>query len=565
MRSAWDPQTASNIARWLNGTYDEETKEAVRRLIEKHPQEAVDAFYTHLSFGTGGMRGLMDVGTNRINKYTIRATTQALANYINKHPSPSQGHSAFIGFDSRHHSHAFAQEAAQVLAANGIRVFLCKEFRPTPLISFGCRLKNCTAGIMITASHNPPQYNGYKVYWNDGGQVLPHQSQDIMNEMAKISNEGIVKSVSSINDPMITIVSEEIDRLYIDEGTRLQNYPEDNRLYGKDLKIIYTSLHGTGITLAPKMLSSWGFSNIAYVDAQVIPDGSFPTVEFPNPENRSALEMGLEKLQTSNSDLLIANDPDGDRVGIAVMHQGKSVMLNGNQIACLCLEHLCRTLKSPLTAAFIKTIVTTELFQAICDHYKAKCFNVPTGFKYVAELISEWEKNSDAPQFIFAAEESCGYLYGTLTRDKDAIIPSALIAEIALQAKRQGKTLIDHLHELYQKHGVFIEEVISVNFEETKAGKESMAKKMTDLRSHPPKELDGIDVVSFEDYLKHRPSSDTLLFRLADDSKLIVRPSGTEPKIKLYCGVVGSSLDLIEESRKKASQLLLSLKSILQK
>lgn len=583
MPHRWDSQTAFNIALWLNGNYDEETKKAVSQLIKKNPIEAQDAFYTNLGFGTGGIRGLVGVGTNRINLYTIRITTQSLANYINKQTMPLQGHSVFIGFDSRHHSLTFAHEAAKVLAANGIKVFLCQDFRPTPLISFGCRLKECTAAIMITASHNPAEYNGFKIYWSDGGQILPCHSVRILKELKKITNINLIKMTSSIKDPLISLISDEIDEIYIKEGFKLQNYPKDNQKHGKDLKIIYTSLHGTGITLTPRMLQEWGFNNISYVHEQIIADGNFPTVKSPNPENESTLAMGLKILLQHHGDILIANDPDADRVGIGVLDNEKAIMLSGNQVACLCLEHICKALKNQntISAAFIKTLVTTELFQAICQHYNVECVNVPPGFKYAAEIISERAKNPKSSQVIFGAEESCGYLYGTLTRDKDGVIPSALIAEIALQAKLEGKTLIDRLHELYRKYGVFVEEIISLNFEEAKTGKEKMAKKMAGFRYHIPLQLNGIDVVVFEDLLISvkknlktnekkkicHPQSDLILLWLADGSKLMIRPSGTEPKIKLYCGVVNSTFNFIEacikESKTHAKQLLNSLKSYL--
>lgn len=580
-----DPMTAANIALWLNGHYDEGTKEEVRQLIKENPKEATDAFYTSLSFGTGGMRGVMGVGSSRMNVYTIRAATQGLANYVNQQPSPESGHSAFIGFDSRHHSRTFAEEAAKVLAANGIRVFLCRDLRPTPLVSFGCRFKKCTTAIMITASHNPPQYNGYKVYWSDGGQVLPPHDTGIMEEAAKITDPNMVKIASSIDNPLITLVSEEIDAPYIEEGSCLQYYPEDNRRYSKDLKIIYTSLHGTGITLAPKMLAAWGFSNVAFVEKQIIPDGDFPTAKYPNPEEKAALTLGIEQLQATQSDILIATDPDADRVGVVVRHKGEAVILNGNQVASLCLEHVCEALtakkKMPEKAAFIKTIVTTELFQAICNAYQKPCINVLTGFKYIAETIFEWEKDPHGYQYLFGGEESYGYLLGTIARDKDAITASALISEMALHAKKQGKTLVDLLHDLYQKYGVFHEALLSVGFEESKAGKEKMAQSMANLRQHLPDHIYGIAVSAVEDYLSSirtdnttkkteaitLPKSDVLLFWLADGTKLIIRPSGTEPKVKLYCGVVNKENASIEErlkqSQAKATELLAALKQML--
>ena len=585
-----DSKTAFNISLWLNGCYDEETKKNVRHLVQNDLKEAIDAFYTDLSFGTGGMRGLMGIGSNRLNDYTVRATTQGLANYINYQPASSQGHSVFIGFDSRHHSHKFAEEAAKVMAAKGIRVFLCKDIRPTPLVSFGCRLKKCTAAIMITASHNPSGYNGYKVYWSDGGQVLPPHDTGIMQEISKVTDPIMVEKVFCVKHPLITFVSEEIDAAYINEATKLQYYPEENCQYGKDLKIVYTSLHGTGITLTPKMLKAWGFSNILLVDEQVIPDGNFPTAKFPNPEEKAALTLGIKKILATESDLLIATDPDADRVGIAVLHHHNVVVLNGNQIACLCLEHICEALtaqgKMPENAAFIKTIATTELFQSICDFYNKPCFNVLTGFKYIAEKILKWEKDlylegADSRSYIFGAEESYGYLFGTLTRDKDAVLTAALISQMALQAKRKNRTLVDLLYDLYRKYGVFVEDRISVSFNESKDGKEKMKQRMNYLRQHMQTEIQGIAVTAVEDYLSslktdfktgniekiYLPTSDVLLFKLTDGSKLIIRPSGTEPKIKLYCDVNEHLSSSIEETIKrlqnKAANLLSALKHLM--
>lgn len=585
MKNELEPKTQSNINLWLTGQYDEKTKEEVRRLVKDNPKEATDAFYTNLSFGTAGMRGLMGVGSNRMNDYTIKAATQGLANYVNKQPQPASGHSAFIGYDSRHHSRAFAEEAAKVLAGNGIKVYLCKDIRPTPLVSFGCRYYHCTTAIMITASHNPPEYNGYKVYWSDGGQVLPPHDIGIVEEAAKITDPALVKTAGSLDDPLIEIISEEVDQAYMEQASLLQNLASENQVHGKDLKIVYTSLHGTGITLVPEMLKRWGFSNLTFVAPQIIPDGNFPTAKYPNPEERQALSMGIELLKSTHSDLLIATDPDADRVGVAIMNKGEVVLLTGNQIAALCLEHVCESLASqgklPEKAAFVKTIVTTELFKAICDRYQKQCFNVLTGFKYIAQKIHEWEKDPRGYQYLFGAEESYGYLFGTIARDKDAVTASALICEMALQAKMQGKTLLDLLHDLYLKYGVFIETLISVGFEESKSGKEKMAQSMAVLRKEHPKQINGIEVSVVEDYLSSiktelktgraekimLPKSDMLLFWLVDGSKLIVRPSGTEPKIKLYCGVTGVATGSLEDVTKaletKASGQLEYLKTLL--
>jgi phosphomannomutase len=575
--------TARNVDLWLRGQYDEATKVEILKLMRENPQEVIDAFYTHLSFGTGGLRGIMGVGCNRMNVYTVRAATQGLANYINKQSQPSSMHSVVIGYDSRHNSRSFAEESAKVMAGNGIKVLIFQELRPSPLISFACRFKGCSAAIMITASHNPPEYNGYKVYWNDGGQVLPPHDKLIVHEVEQITDLSMVKMVETLSHPLIQWIWDEIDVVYLRESSALQHYPDINQADGKTLKIVYTSLHGTGITLIPKELANWGFSNVVYVKQQIIPDGSFPAVASPNPENKIALEMGIQVLENTRADLLIANDPDADRVGIAVSHRGQTQLLNGNQIACLCLNHVCKALtlqkKMPPKAAFIKSIGTTELFQAICDAYGKPCFNVLPGFKYYGEKIQQWENDANGYQYIFGGEESCGYLLGTLTHDKDAILSSALICEIALHAKRQGKTLVDFMEDLYWKHGLYFESLLSVEFDESKDGKEQMAAAMVKLREKAPKMFLGIEVVAIEDYLNSSktylqtgkkelltlPKSDVLVFWLADKSKLMIRLSGTEPKLKLYCGVFKKTFTSVSEAWKncqnKAEQLLQELLS----
>lgn len=582
-----DATTQKNVDLWLNERYDEETKKEVRELARHHPQELIDAFYTHLEFGTAGLRGIMGVGSNRMNVYTVRTATQALANHLAKQPTSNEDkHSVFIGYDSRHNSKLFAEEAAKVLAANNIRAYICKELRPTPLVSFGCRFEECSAAIMVTASHNPPQYNGYKVYWSDGGQVLPPHDIGIMAEYNALTDIAMIKRVDSLNHPLIEHVGEEVDHAYLNAINALQNYPESNQANGGRLKIVYTSLHGTGITLMPQAMALWGFTDVTPVKKQVIPDGDFPTAPSPNPEERKALTMGIETLQQIKGDLLIATDPDADRVAIAVRHQGEIHLLNGNQIACVCLDHVCKALLSqgrmPSRPAVIKSIVTTELFQAIADAYGVACFNVLTGFKYIAERIREWEQEPNGYHYIFGGEESYGYLLGTETRDKDAILGGVLLAEVALHAKLQGKTLVDCLYDLYRKHGVYYEKVLSIKFEESKEGREQMTKGMATLRHSPPKEILGQAVVVLEDYQRSLktdlrtgktepltlPSSDMLLLWLEDRTKLIVRPSGTEPKIKIYCGLVNRSNasipDALKEAEKRADQLLEALKQQLQ-
>lgn len=542
-----DVATEKNAQAWLDGAYDERTKAEIRRLAEENPKEFEDAFYKRLAFGTGGLRGIMGVGSNRLNTYTIGAATQGLANYLKAHvASPS----VLIGYDSRHYSREFAQETAQVLASNGIKVYLYHELRPVPLVSFGLQHKQCSAGVMITASHNPREYNGYKVYWSDGAQVLPPHDTGIIDEVNKVTDPTQVTK-SAFPHKLIEEIDGEVDKAYLETIRPLQLFPGDCG----DLKIVYTPLHGAGITMVPRALEDWGYHNVTLVEQQKTPDGDFPTVNYPNPEEPEALTLGIETLKASGSDLLIATDPDVDRVAIVAMHQGKPVAFNGNEAACLALEHLCRALTEakgwPPKPMFVKTIVTTELFRTIAEHHGAACLDVLTGFKYIGQKIAQWEEEKGAGvtthHYIFGGEESYGCLYGTHARDKDAVITSCLLAEVALHQKRQGKTLVDLLEEIYRKYGIFREKLHSLTFP-GKEGAEQMQAMMTQLREHPPHTIGEMAVVAVEDYLNRQtyypesgkteplllPKSNVLRFWLADETKLVVRPSGTEPKMKLY-------------------------------
>jgi phosphomannomutase len=585
IETIFDNETQRNLSSWLDGGYDEQTKLEIRKLLKENPKEIINAFYTTLSFGTGGLRGILGVGSNRMNIYTLGVAIQGLCNYLSKQPKAQDKHSVLIGYDSRHHSREFAEEAARIFAANEIKVLLFKHLRPTPLVSFGCRYKHCSAAIMITASHNPPQYSGCKVYWNDGAQVLPPHDKNIIDEVKAITDVKAIKRVPSLSHSLIEEIDTEIDEAYYETMSKLQNYREDNQRFGKDLKVVYTSLHGAGITVAPKTLARWGFINLHLVDKQVVPDGDFPTVHFPNPEERAALSLGITKLEEVKGDILIAHDPDADRVGVAIIHHGKIELISGNQVIALLLEHVCESLttrnKMPANAAFIKTIVTTELFTAITDYYQKPCFNVLPGFKYIAEKIRQWEADPRGNQFVFGGEESYGYLLGTDVRDKDAVSVSALICEMALQAKLKGKTLIDLLHDLYRSYGIYNETLAFLPFADTKQGKEQMAKSMELLQRRPPRKIGESDVIALEDYRRsikidlktHQtealqfPKSDVLLFWLDDGSKLIIRPSGTEPKIKIYCGVVLKKFSSIEngvqECKDHAKNLIEGLQQIL--
>lgn len=552
------PDVQRRVSYWLNGPFDEKTKTEVR-LLQQTPQALIDAFLCDLSFGTGGLRGLMGAGTNRLNIYTIRLATQGLANYLKKQEGPKKL-SVVIGFDSRHHSQEFANEAAKVLAGNGICVYLISELRPTPYISFACRFKKASAAIMITASHNPKEYNGYKVYWSDGAQVVFPHDEGIVKEVESLGSLAAVK-LKEFSDPLIEqIAVEPLDQEYLKAIAPLQHFKEESHREGASLQIVYTSLHGTGITLIPKALKEWGFSTLHLVENQVTIDGDFPTVQFPNPEYPQTLKLGIEKMQSTGAEILLASDPDADRLGVVVKHQGIPTLINGNEMAALCVDYLGTVLRLSDKSAFVTTIVTTELLKKIAHSYKATLIEVLTGFKYIGEKIHLWEMQPDGYQFIFGAEESYGYLLGTQTRDKDAIVASCLIAEMTLHAKLQGLTLIDCLHQIYRKHGIYREKQDSLNFKPGQEGMEQMAAVMKELRSKPPKEIGGHKVIYIEDYeIRKRiyvadrqeepldlPVSDVLLFRLSEGSRLIIRPSGTEPKVKIYGSVCTETFETID-------------------
>lgn len=527
------------IQSWLEGPYDPETKAEIRRLMAHDPKALSDAFFKELSFGTGGMRGIMGIGTNRLNVYTIRMATQGLANYINQ--QAGKKHTVFIGYDVRHHSREFAEETAKVFAGNGMRVLLSKDICPTPLVSFACRHFQCSAAVMITASHNPPQYNGYKVYWSDGCQIVPPHDEAIMKEVAKIKSPDQV-----LMAPHFEEIGPEIDKAYLSELKKMQFLPE---LASVPLKIIYTNLHGTGIRLIPKALKEWGYEHLALVEKQKPLDGNFTFAPSPNPEEERALKLGSEQLAHDKGDLLIATDPDADRIGLVA----SGYRFTGNQIACLCLHHICSTLtlkkEFPANGAFIKTIVTTELFKTIAKGFGGACIDVLTGFKYIGEQIGIWETVFDGYQFLFGAEESYGYLFGTFVRDKDAISAACLIAEMAALAKKQNLTLVDRLYQIYRTYGLHRESLTNLAFSDTQAGMDQMNNLMKRLRAHPPTHIAGHPVVSVEDYLHGKdslPPSDVLRFWLANGSKLVIRPSGTEPKVKIYAEVMQKEITNID-------------------
>ncbi len=536
-----DPEIQKRIDTWLSGPYDEATKNEIRRLIDHDVNALNDAFFQDLSFGTGGMRGVMGVGTNRMNLYTIRKATQGLCNYLKKGVKGTL--SAFIGYDVRHHSREFAEETARVFAGNGIRVFLSKEICPTPLVSFGCRHFSCQTAVMITASHNPPEYNGYKVYWSDGGQIVPPHDQGIMDEVSSVTTP---IHLADIHSPLIHSVGRELDEAYLSHLKSSQLVEK-----GAEIHLLYTPLHGTGIRILPQALASWGYHHLKLVEEQSTPDGNFPNAPSPNPEEKKSLLLGMKQLTKEQGDLLIATDPDADRVG--VVERGQEP-LTGNQIGCLLLHHICEELSQqkrfPKNGTFIKTIVTSELFRKIALSYGGICLDVLTGFKYIGEKIHLFEKENGEHHYLFGAEESYGYLFGTFVRDKDAISTACLIAEMASSLKKKKKTLQDQLLFLYQTYGIHREKLVNITFPNSAEGLSHMGRLMDQLRRDPPKAIQNKQVTKIEDYahgLQGLPPSNVLRFWLEDETKIVLRPSGTEPKLKLYLEVVGEEIDTLDQ------------------
>lgn len=530
-----DPKVQKQIDAWLHDDYDSETKRIIQDLQKTNPQELHNAFQTELSFGTGGLRGLMGVGPNRMNCYTVCRTTQGVANYVQKQ-YPDRVHTAVIGFDSRNHSKEFAEQAASVLAANHIHVFISPNLCPTPFISFACRFHKSSFAIMITASHNPKEYNGYKLYWSDGAQVLSPHLENIVAEIHQIKSLSQIRR-ESIPSPYVQILSPEIERIYLDAITNLTFRQNMMITEGNHLRIVYTPLHGTGVTLVPRALKTLGFSDVHFVREQMRPDGNFPSITSPNPEQLETLELGIQLLQKSSSDIVIATDPDADRMAVVVQHNEKTIHLSGNEVASLLLYYICISLRDthnfPNNSAIVFTIVTTELLRAIANHFSIHSFEVLTGFKYIAEKIRKWEE-THAYHFLFGAEESCGYLYGNYCRDKDGVAMSCLIAEAALYAKLRDLTLVDLLNEIYERFGIYQDRQLSLWFPEDG---NQMQKFMEKARTSFPKKLCGIPIVSRLDYEKEIagfPTSDVLSLRLQDQTKIVIRPSGTEPKIKIY-------------------------------
>ena len=534
-------QTAQS---WLDGNYDEQTKNEVRELM-KDPVALEDAFYRNLEFGTGGLRGIMGVGTNRMNKYTVGMATQGLANYMKANCEGPL--SVCISFDSRNNSSYFAQITADVLSANGIRVYIFDKLHPIALMSYSVRTKKANAGIMITASHNPKEYNGYKVFWSDGAQVTSPVDKDIVAEVAKITDPSMVRFKKGPDAAPVETMSHEMDEAYLNSVMTLMLSPESRQRHS-DLKIVYTPIHGSGVEIVPEFLQKLGFKNIYHVPEQDVVDGNFPTVKSPNPEEPSALELAVKVADREGADIVMATDPDADRLGIAVRdNEGKMVLFNGNQTGAILTYYILRRWselgKLNGKQYVVKTIVTTELIRAIAQKYGVKVYNVLTGFKFIADTI---KKNEGKAEFVCGGEESYGFNVGEFVRDKDAPISCAMVAECAAWAADQGKTLYQLLQDIYAEFGYYRESLTSL-VRKGKEGAEEIAAIMTDMRANPPAQLAGSPVVKVIDYNKPEetglPKSNVLQFFNEEGDVVSVRPSGTEPKIKFYFGAHGADAD----------------------
>lgn len=546
----------ANVQKWLAGNFDQSVKDEITQLQQGNPDELADSFYRNLEFGTGGLRGIMGIGTNRMNKYTVGMATQGYANYLNK--SFGEGNvKCVVGHDSRNNSRLFAEIVANVMGANGIKVYLFEALRPTPELSFAIRHLGCQGGVVCTASHNPKEYNGYKAYWNDGGQLVPPHDKNVITEVDKIAGVDDVKW--SGGESNITLIGKEMDEAYMNMIQGLSVYPEVCKAQ-HDLKIVYTSIHGTGITLVPQVLERFGFTNVTIVDEQKEPDGNFPTVVYPNPEEAEAMNIGLNKAKAMDADILLGTDPDSDRVGIAIKdHKGNWVLMNGNQTAVLAFNYMIEARKAKginqPNDMVVKTIVTTEMIDAIAKASDIKCYNVLTGFKWIAELIKEKEATEN---YIVGGEESYGLMIGSQLRDKDAISAVALLCEMAAYEKNKGRSLYQKMIDLYVQYGFYKESLISIT-KKGMNGQAEIAEMMQGYRDNTPTSINGSAVVQLLDYQLQKgkniqtgeewtinlPKSNVLQFILADGSKISARPSGTEPKIKFYFSV-NTKLDKAE-------------------
>ena len=565
---------------WLSSSvYDAATQAEVRKMLDNADKtELVESFYQNLEFGTGGLRGIMGVGTNRMNIYTVGAATQGLSNYLNKNFKDLKEIAVVVGHDCRNNSRLFAEVSANIFAANGIKVYLFDDMRPTPEMSFAIRQLGCQSGIILTASHNPKEYNGYKAYWDDGAQVLAPHDKGIIDEVNKVGAEDIkgLHTVLDTANPLIEIIGEEIDKLYLDKIKTISIDPDVIQRQ-KDMKIVYTPIHGTGMMLIPRSLQLWGFENVNTVPEQMVKDGNFPTVVSPNPENAEALSMAIALAKKIDADIVMASDPDADRVGMACKDSnGEWVLVNGNQTCMIFLYYIIKNRiamgKMKGNEFVVKTIVTTELIKAIADKNNVEMYDCYTGFKWIASVIRE---NEGKKQYIGGGEESYGFLAEDFVRDKDAVSACSLLAEICAWAKDKGKTLFDVLMDIYVEYGFSLNHTINV-VKPGKTGADEIKQMMVNFRTNPPKELAGSEVVLTKDYqslkatdnkgnvtdIAQPATSNVLQWYTADGTKVSVRPSGTEPKIKFYIEVTGEMKcpKCYAEAEKKAMQTVEAVK-----
>lgn len=558
-------EVKAKAEKWLDSNIDKQSKEDINALLKGEEKELIESFYKDLEFGTGGMRGIMGIGSNRMNIYTIGMATQGLCNYLKKQFSDKKEISVAIAHDSRNNSRLFAETTANIFTANNIRVYLFDSLRPTPELSFAIRHFSCKSGIVITASHNPKEYNGYKVYWDDGAQIIAPHDKNIITEVQNIKSINDIKF--DANKKLIKPIGEEIDKIYLKKIKSLSLSPKEIK-NNSNLSIVYTPIHGTGVHLVPEILKDFGFTNVNTVEEQNVSNGNFPTVKSPNPEEKAALKLAIEKAQNINAEIVMATDPDGDRVGIAVKNRNNEFqILNGNQTGAILIYYLLTKWKENGKIKgkeyIVKTIVTSELLADIADKYNVESFNVLTGFKYIADIIKQ---NEGKKNFIGGGEESYGYLAGEFVRDKDAVMACALIAEVAAWAKENNKSLFDLLIDIYLEFGFYKESLISV-VKKGKEGEEEIKAMMDKYRNNPPDSINGSDVVLVHDFLKQKtfdqisqlryeinlPKSNVIQYILHDGSKITIRPSGTEPKIKFYFGVKDKleSKDLFEKTEEK--------------
>lgn len=541
-----EPHISKRAAEWQSPLFDDKTRAAVADLVANNPQDLVESFYADLDFGTGGLRGIMGVGTNRINKYTLGMATQGLCNYLKKEV-PGKTLSIAIAHDCRNNSKTFARQVAEIISANGIKAYLFEDLRPTPELSFAVRQLGCDCGIVLTASHNPKEYNGYKVYWNDGGQLVPPHDKGVIAEVRKVS---VADINFTYNEELINYLGSEMDVAYINAVTNLSLSDAGKQ----DLTIVFTALHGTSTDLLPRALRESGFKNVHIVEAQATPDGNFPTVHSPNPEEAAALDMAVKQAEATHADLVIGCDPDADRVGIAVRDlEGKMVLLNGNQTGAVLIDYMLGRMKDsgtlPANGFIAETVVTSDLIEKIGDFYGVETKKCLTGFKWIAELIREVEGTQ---KYIVGGEESYGYMIGDFVRDKDAISAAVLIAEAAAFEKSLGSSFFESLVNIYIRDGYYLERLISIT-KKGKSGLEAIQAMIEGYRNNPPKSLAGSEIIEIIDYqsgtIKHvktgalvdtnLPKSNFVQFITADGDKVTARPSGTEPKIKFYFSVKG--------------------------